>query len=313
MPLSIALFGQAPLALDCLERLLADGHRIAGVFAPPAGDRPDPLATRAEALGLRCFRRRYFQTRSGEPIPSALAEYRSLDAELNVLASFTYFLPAEIRDAPRHRSLCYHPSLLPRYRGGAALQWQILSGEVETGVSIFIPDGGVDTGPIAVQRGGVQIAPDDTAGTLFFKKLYPLGVEALLEAVRAIDRGNAQALVQDERLASHQGLVDDAVAAIDFARSAVEIDRQVRGCDPQPGAFARFAGQPLRLLDARLEPGDDGLPPGTVRAIDASGLHLALRGGTLRVARLRTTGAKETAQAFAERAGLAPGTRLANG
>src|SRR5262245_10533593 len=139
MPLSIALFGQAPLALDCLERLLADGHRIAGVFAP-AGDRPDPLATRAEALRLTCFRRRYFQTRDGAPIASAVEEHASLGAELNVLASFTYFLPAAIRDAPRHGSLCYHPSLLPRFRGGAALQWQVLSGEVETGVTIFVPD-----------------------------------------------------------------------------------------------------------------------------------------------------------------------------
>src|SRR5262245_17801401 len=175
MPLSIALFGQAPLALDCLDGLLAEGHRIAGVFAPPAGDRPDPLASRAEALGLRCFRRRYFQKRTGEPVAEALAEHRSLGADLNVLASFTYFLPAAIRDLPRHGSLCYHPSLLPRYRGGAALQWQVMLGEPETGVSIFIPDDGVDTGPIAVQRGGVQIAPDDTAGSLFFKKLHPLG------------------------------------------------------------------------------------------------------------------------------------------
>ena len=313
MPLSIALFGQAPLALDCLDRLLADGHRIAGVFAPAAGDRPDPLATRAEALGLHCVRRRYFQTRDGQPIPRALDEYRHLGAELNVLASFTSFLPTAIRDAARHGSLCFHPSLLPRFRGGAALQWQILEGEVETGVTIFVPDDGVDTGPIAVQRGGVQIAPDDTAGSLFFKKLYPLGVEAMLEAVRAVDRGSAQRIPQDERLATHQGLVDEAVAAVDLARSAAEIDRQVRGCDPQPGAFLRYAGQPLRLHDARLELGDADLPAGTLRAIDAAGLHIALRGGTLRVARVRTSGGKETAQAFAERAGLAPGARLTNG
>jgi len=313
MPLSIALFGQAPLALDCLDRLLADGHRIAGVFAPAAGDRPDPLATRAEALGLRCIRRRYFQTRDGQPIARALEEHAELGAELNVLASFTSFLPAAIRDAARHGSLCFHPSLLPRFRGGAALQWQILEGEVETGVTIFVPDDGVDTGPIAVQRGGVQIAPDDTAGTLFFKKLYPLGVEAMLEAVRDVERGTRQRIVQDERLATHQRLVDDAVAAIDFGRSALEIDRQVRGCDPQPGAFVRSAGRVLRLYEARLEPGDDALAPGTVRAVDASGLGIALRGGTLRVARVRADAGKETAQQFAERAGLTPGARLENG
>ena len=313
MPLSIALFGQAPLAVDVLDRLLAEGHRIAGVFAPLAGDRPDPLAARAAALGLRSFQRRYYQKRSGEPVPEALAEYRELDVDLNVLASFTYFMPAALRDAPRHGSLCFHPSLLPRFRGGAALQWQVMCGEPETGVSIFIPDDGIDTGPVAVQRGGVQIAPDDTAGSLFFKKLYPLGVEALLEAVRDVERGTRKRFVQDEALATYQGLADDSVAAVDLGRSAAEIDRQVRGCDPQPGAFVRFGARVVRLLDTRLEPGNDALAPGTVRAVDASGLQIALRGGVLRVARVRADAGKEAAQAFAARAGLAPGARLENG
>jgi len=186
-------------------------------------------------------------------------------------------------------------------------------GERDTGVSIFVPDDGVDTGPVAIQRGGVQISADDTAGTLFFKKLYPLGVEAMLEAVRAIDRGAPVRQSQAAQLATHQGLVDDRVAAIDLARSAAEIDRLVRGCDPQPGAYVRFAGEPLRLLDARLEPGETSEPIGSVLAIDALGLRLALRGGTLHVARVRTGGAKEAAQDFAARVGLAPGTRLASG
>lgn len=310
--LRIAVFGQAPLAVDCLERLLAEGHEIAAVYAPPDGARPDALAARSRELELPVFQRRYFRKKSGEAIPSALASYRDLGAELNVLASMTSFLPREISDGPRHKSICFHPSLLPRYRGGNALQWQIIEGEPETGVSIFVPDQGVDTGPLVVQRGGVKIADDDTAGSLFFKKLCPLGVEALLEAVAAIDTGSAEFRPQDERLATFQGLVDDRVAAIDFSRPAAELDRLVRGSDPQPGAFARRAGEKVRLYDTRLEPETDA-PPGTISAIDARGLQLSLVGAALRVGRVRDDGGKEAAQDWAQRSGVQVGDRLERG
>ena len=312
MALRIALFGQAPLAVDCLDRLLAEGHELVGVYAPPDTGRPDALATRADELALPLLRRRHFQKKSGEPIPAALETYGELGAELNVLASMTSFLPCEITNAPPHKSLCFHPSLLPRFRGGNAMQWQIISGERESGVTIFVPDAGVDTGPIVVQKGGVPIASDETTGTLFFSKLYPLGVEAIIEAVQKIDRGDAKPARQDDREASFQGLVDDETAAIDLGRSAGEIDRLVRGCDPQPGAFVRLAGAPLRLFDVQLEPGQNAAP-GTICAIDDAGVALALRGGVLRVGRVRADAGKEAAQAWAKRAGVAAGARIESG
>jgi methionyl-tRNA formyltransferase len=309
MSLRIALFGQAPVAVDCLERLRADGHVIAGVFAPPDTGRPDPLSLRAKELGLPLVQRRYFQTREGKPIAAAVAEHRTLGADLNVLASLTSFVPPEICDAPRFASICFHPSLLPRYRGGNALQWQIILGERETGVSIFVPDRGVDTGPIVVQRGGVEISARDTTATLFFEKLAPLGAEALAEAVRAIDSGSAQPRAQLEADASFQGLVDEAAAGIDLARPGTEIDRLVRGCDPQPGAWLRWKGAPLRLFGVELGPPSGG-QPGEVLAIDATGLRLALRGATLAVSRVRGDGAKEAAAEFARRVALKPGDVL---
>lgn len=308
MGLRIALFGQAAFGRDCLDRLIRD-HEIVGVFAPPAAGRPDPLAARAEELSLPVVRRRYFRKKSGEAIAAAVEEHRGLGAELNVLAFVNVFLPREILDAPRHGSLCFHPSLLPRYRGGAALSWQIILGETESGVSVFVPDEGADTGPVVVQLGGVQIEPHDTMGTLYFEKLYPLGLDAIAEAVRQIESGTARPRPQDESQASHQGLVDDAVAAIDLARPAVEIDRLVRGCDPQPGAFVSWKGQRVRLFDARLERGGDAAP-GVVRSVDPSGLVLALDGGALRVGRVRADAAKEPAHEFAQRSGLAPGDRF---
>ncbi len=312
MTLRIALFGQAPLATDCLDRLLADGHELVGVFAPPDAGRPDPLAARAAELGLARFQRRYFQKKSGEPIAEALEGYRALGAELNVLASQTSFLPRAIRDAARHQSLCFHPSLLPRFRGGNAMHWQIIGGERESGVSIFVPDEGVDTGPLVVQKGGVEIAADETTGSLFFKKLLPLGVEALVEAVRLVDSGQAKPAAQDESRATAQGLVDDATAALDLSRPAEQLDRLVRACDPQPGAFLKSGAQVVRLFDTRLEPGARSAP-GTVVSVDERGLVLALRGAVLRVGRVRADAGKEPAQAFASRTGLAAGARLASG
>ena len=311
MSLRIALFGQAPLAVDVLDGLLEAGHEIAAVYAPPDSGRPDALAESAESHGLTLFRRRYFRTKGGGAIPAALADYRGLHAELNVLASMTSFLPAEITDAPVHKSLCYHPSLLPRFRGGNALQWQIIEGEPETGVSIFVPDEGADTGPIVVQKGGEKIGGEDTVGTLFFNKLYPLGVQAMLEAVAQVDAARAQPREQDERQATHQGLVSEADAAIDLDANADAIDRLVRGCDPQPGAWLRANAEPVRLYDTALEADGTGLDarghatqPGEVIEVAEKQIRVALRGSVLRVGRVRADSGKEAAAAFARRTGL---------
>jgi methionyl-tRNA formyltransferase len=313
MSLRVALFGQAAFGAETLERVRANGHEIVGVFAPPDTGRPDALAERALELGIPLVRRRFYRKKSGEPIAAALDEYAALGAELNLLASVQVFLPREITDAPRHKSLCFHPSLLPRFRGGAALQWQIILGERETGVSIFVPDDGVDTGPLVVQKGGVALSPTETTATLFFEKLQPLGIEALVEATDLVASGSARAEKQDESRATAQGLVDDTVAAIHLSAPAHEIDRLVRGCDPQPGAFLRYAGQPLRLFEAALETGASGAEPGSVVACDTAGLAIALRGGVLRVKRVRADAGKEAAADFARRVGFEVGQRLASG
>jgi len=287
MALKIAFFGQAPFAKDILVRLLDAGHEIVGVYTPPEGRRPDPLAEEAASRRLRLLRHRYFRRRGGEAIESRVKEHAELGAELNVLAYVTAIIPPEIVDAPVHRSLCFHPSLLPRFRGGNAIPWQIILGEQETGVTVFQPDAGVDTGPILVQKGGVAIQPTDTAATLYYRELYPLGVEAVCEAVARIDRDRADFLPQDESRATFQGLVDDEVARIDWARPAEELDRLIRGCDPQPGAHTTWHGDALRLFDARLEAGEPGAAPGSVVEVGEGGARLAARGGVLRVARLR--------------------------
>ena len=306
MALRIAVFGQAAFARDVTLRLAEAGHEVVGVFVPPDRGRPDPMAAEAQQRGWPLFRHRRFR-RKGVAIPELVAETLELGAELNVLPFTTVILPPEIVDAPEFGSLCFHPSLLPAYRGGAAIAWQIMLGETRTGVTVFRPDAGVDTGPIVVQRAGVSIDPTDTAASLYFDKLYPLGVEAMVEAVGKVADGSADLSPQSEAGASFQGLVDDAAARIDWKRSAVAIDRQIRGCDPQPGAYAEIDGVGVRLFGAQLEPGGASETPGTVVALEAERLVLAAVDGRISVGKLRVG---EAPKVVAKDAGLAVGARF---
>jgi len=302
----IAIFGQGPFGKDVMLRLLEAGHEIAAVYVPPDKGRPDALAAEAGARGLRLLRYARLR-RQGEAIPELVAEYRGFGAELNLMPFTTVILPPEIVDAPPLGSLCFHPSLLPRFRGGSAIAWQLILGERESGVTVFRPDAGVDTGPIVVQKGGVPISASDTAASLYFDRLYPLGLEAIAEAVKAVDEGRAVLRPQDESRATFQGLVDDTVARIDWAQDAASIDRLIRGCDPQPGAHARHGEVSVRLFDARLLPGSAAQASGTILEREGDGLVIAAGGGRILIGRARLGDGKKVAAA---QSGLAPAVRL---
>ncbi|MBJ21079.1 MAG: hypothetical protein GY910_22710 [bacterium] len=307
MPLKIAIFGQAPFGRDVTTRLAEAGHQIVGVHVPPdAGARPDPLAVTAEEQGWPLFRYKGYR-RKGQAIAERVDEYLALGAELNVLPFTTVILPPEIVDAPKHRSVCFHPSLLPAFRGGAALAWQIMEGATESGISIFRPDAGVDTGPLYLQKAGVSIDSTETMASLYFDKLYPMGVEGMVETVAAIDVGTARLEPQRSEGASFQGLIDAAAARIDLVRGAEALDRHIRGCDPGPGAWAEFDGESVRLFGCTIDSRtDSGQVAGTVLAVDESGLRLAVRGGVLRLQKVRRAAGK----VVAAESGLAAGDRL---
>ncbi len=311
MSLRIAVFGQAPFGRDVTARIADAGHEIVAVHVPPSKGRPDPLAELAEERGWPLFRYKAYRRKGTfEPIAERVDEYLALGAELNLMPFTTAILPPVIVDAPRLGSLCFHPSLLPAYRGGNALAWQIIEGATESGVSVFQVDEGVDTGPLVVQKGGVPIDPTDSTVSLYFDKLYPLGVEAMVEAVEAVAAGTAKPTPQTEDGASFQGLVDDDVARIDWSQPGVVIDRLIRGCDPSPGAWAELDGAPVRLFGARFAAGAGEGEPGEVLGLDDAGerLRIAVEGGVVAVQKLRVgDGAKQKAA----EASLAPGARLA--
>ena len=285
----IAVFGQAAFGRDVMDELLAAGHEIAAVYAPPPGRRPDPLAEAARARGLPLLRPTRLR-HQGRAIPEHFESYARFGAELNVMAYTTVILPPEMLDAPAKGSLCFHPSLLPRYRGGAAIAWQIIYGERESGVTVFQPDAEIDTGPVVVQQGGIEISGTDTTASLYFEKLYPLGVAAMAEAVAQVAAGTARPVPQDESRATAQGLIDDAVARIDWQQPAAAIDRLVRGCDPRPGALGSWQGGTLRLFASRLaapSTASPHAPPGTVLGKEGGRLRIAARDGCLEIGAVR--------------------------
>ncbi len=309
--MKIAVFGQAAFGKDVTVAVAEAGHEIVGVHVPPEGARPDPLAEEATARGWPLYRHRRFRSK-GAAIPSRVDEYLALGAELNLMPFTTVILPPEIVEAPDHGSLCFHPSLLPAFRGGAAIAWQIILGAEKTGVTVFRPDEGVDTGPIVVQRGDVEISPSDTTASLYFDKLYPMGVEAMEEAVAAVAAGTARFEPQREQGASFQGLVADPEAQIDWSRPGAEVDRLIRGCDPQPGAHARWGEQSLRLFGceftaASADAEGADVTPGSVLGIEQGRLRIAVQGGQISLAKGKLGDGKKVA---AGELALTAGARL---
>jgi methionyl-tRNA formyltransferase len=278
----IVLIGQAAFAEQALETLHARGEEIVQVYAPPdsPGSRPDQLKAKALALGLPLSQPASFR---GE---REFDQFRALEADLAIMAFVTIIVPERILYAPRFKTICFHPSLLPRHRGASAINWAIIEGDAETGVTWFWPDRGIDTGPILIQR-RVPVGPTETTGSVYFNSLFPLGIETMVEAVDQIAAGNAPATLQDESLATYEAPCRDEHAAIDFRKPARAIYDLVRGCDPQPGAFATLAGRRLRLYDALLETGSAANVPGTILSIGTDGMRVALDTASMLVRRAR--------------------------
>jgi methionyl-tRNA formyltransferase len=280
--LRIALLGQAAFAVKALEALIDHSDEIVHVFAPPdsAAGKADPLAAKARELGLPLSQPKSFKN------DAAYEHFRTLNADLAILAFVTLIVPERILYAPRYKSICFHPSLLPRHRGASGINWAIIQGDAETGVTWFWPDQGIDTGPLLVQK-RVPIQEQDTVGSIYFNTLFPLGIDAMIEAVNLIKSGKAPAIIQDESKATYEPPCRDEHAKIDFAKPAREVFNLIRGCDPQPGAFANLGDQRVRLYEASFSNEPASGEKGKIVAIDSAGMKIALSGGTIIVKRAR--------------------------
>ena len=301
----IILIGQAAFAEKTLDKLLSKGEEVLAVFCFPdaPGGKIDPVKQRALQLGIPVHQHKTLKT------PEVTEQFVSLEADLAILAFVSQIIPPPVFNAPRFGSICYHPSLLPKYRGRTAINWALIRGEAVTGLTIFWLDKGIDTGPILLQK-EVRVDPNDTTGTLYFNKLFPMGIEAIGEAVDLIKAGNPPRIVQDESKATYDPPCGDEHAKIDWSKPANELYNLIRGCDPQPGAHSIWQGKRVRIFDARLRAGDVSAAPGEVIAIGADEIAVALEGGTLAVKRMRGEGGKISATEFAKQVDLKVGDRL---
>ena len=301
----IIVNGQQAFGRSVLEALLDRGEDVVGVFTAPdtEGGPPDPLKECALDRGLPVFQPKSFR-RSG--VWDAM---RELKPDMGVMAYVTLFVPEEALDIPTLGTIQYHPSLLPMHKGPSSINWPIIFGETKTGLSIFWPDNGLDTGPILLQK-EVDIGPDDTLGSVYFNHLFPLGVDAMIESVDLVRDGKAPKIDQDPDAGSYEGWCRAEQAEIDWSKRVADVYNLIRGCNPQPGAWTLCNGERLQLFDAR-HGGETDAQPGTVLSVGDKGVEVAATGGIIEVLRVRPKDSgKIPAGEFANSVGLKPGQLL---
>src|SRR5580704_7674981 len=303
----VVIVGQQAFGKAVMEKFLERGDEIAGVFAAPEkpGARPDPLVTAAEERKFKVFRFAKYSE------PEAQDALKALDADLGVMAYVLLFAPPAFCAIPKRGMIQFHPSLLPLHRGPASIPWAIIRGRGETGLSIFRPTPGLDEGPVILQK-RVPIGPDDTAGSLYFDKIFPLGVDALLQAADLVVSGRATETTQDESRATYEGWVREAESRINWATHVDFVYDLIRGCNPAPGAWTTTGERKLYLFDARkiIAPtfgAVRGRKIGEIVSLGEAGMRIFAQGGFVEVSRVRLD---DGAKIAASDAGIAEGTVL---
>ncbi|HXV24077.1 MAG TPA: methionyl-tRNA formyltransferase [Alphaproteobacteria bacterium] len=306
----IAIIGQQEFGKAVLEAFLARGDTVAGVFVAPEkpGGRPDPLRIAAEERKLTVFQFPSYRK------PDAQEALRKLEVDLGIMAYVLLLAPQDFVRIPRHGTIQYHPSLLPRHRGPSSINWPIIQGATRTGLTIFRPTDGLDEGPVILQK-EVEIGPDETLGDVYFNKLFPLGVQATLEAADLVLAGRHAERVQDEGQATYEGWCREAEARIDWGRPVEQIYNLIRGCNPAPGAWTTFNGAKLQIFDSRkivvrrFAEVKGGI--GEIAEVTEQSFKITAHGGQIEVIRARLgDGKKLSAGELARSAQLAPGVRL---
>src|SRR2546421_4537100 len=287
----VVIVGQKAFGKTVMEKFLEHGDTVAGVFAAPErpGARPDPLVAAAEEKKLPVYR---FPKYSD---PECLTALKACDADIGVMAYVLLFAPPEFCAIPKHGMIQFHPSLLPLHRGPASIPWAIIRGRSETGLTIFRPTPGLDEGPVILQK-RVAIGPNDTAASLYFDKIFPLGVEAVLQAADLVVAGRATEWTQDESQATYEGFVREAESKINWANHVDFVYDLIRGCNPAPGAWTTLQSeggeQKLYLFDAKKVMAPTfgavrGKKLGEVVSAGADGVRIHAQGGFVEVSRVR--------------------------
>jgi methionyl-tRNA formyltransferase len=301
----VAIIGQQDFGKAALEAFLARGDAVAAVFCAPEKGRPDPLRLAGETAGVPTHQ---FPKLTD---PKALDALQAAKADIGIMAYVTQFVPQDFCNIPKFGTIQFHPSLLPLHRGASSMSWPIILGRAETGFSIFRPTDGLDEGPVILSR-SVPIEPEDTLGSLYFGKIFPMGVSGLIEAAEMVVDGKGPAIAQYEPAAGYEGIIREAETQIHWASHLDQTFNLIRGCNPAPGAWTTYDGRKVFLFEstkriARTFSEVKGKRIGQVVAQSGTGLVVHGQGGFIEVHRVRWDGGKKIAAA---EAGLEVGATL---
>ena len=300
----IVLHGQQAFGQAVLERLLERGEDVVAVCCAPTkeGKPEDPLVELAREKGLPVHQPASWKT------PEAFALMQSFNADVCMMAYVLLFVPQEVRDAPKYGTFQYHPSLCPEHRGPSSINWPIAMGKTRTGLSIFWPDDGLDEGPMMLQK-TCEIGPDETLGDVYFKKLFPMGVDAMIEGLELVKAGVI--IKHDQRLedGSYESWFGKAAAEIDWSKPVADVYNIIRAANPAPGAWTTVSGSELKIYDSARVDGTG--TAGEVVSVDEDGVTVQAEGGRILIKRVRPAdGGKMAASEWAAAAGINSGTKL---
>ena len=308
--MKVVFMGTPDFAVGTLEAIIEAGHEVVLVVTQP--DKPKgrsgalqfpPVKECAVAHGIEVF----------QPTKIRLEEnvefLRKYEADIFVVAAFGQILPKSILDMPKYGCINVHASLLPKYRGAAPIQWAVINGDPVTGVTIQQMDIGVDTGDIIVAQ-ELAISADETGGGLF-DKLAVVGAEACLEAMEQIANGTATRTPQNHEEATHVSMISKEFGIIDWNKSAVEIERLIRGLNPWPSAYTKLDGKTFKIWKASVKAENTDAKPGCVCKVAKSSLEVQTGDGVLSLEEVQLEGKKRMeADAFLRGYQVEEGTLL---
>jgi len=306
----IAIIGQQDFGKAVFEAFVARGDTVAGVFCAPEkeGAKADPLKSAAQEKGVEVFQ--FASLRSAEA-HDALA---GLAVDLGIMAYVLQFAPDSLTHLPAKGTIQFHPSLLPKYRGPSSINWPIIRGDTRTGLTIFRPNEGLDEGPVILQK-ETPVGPDDTLGSVYFDRLFPMGVAAMVEAAELVMNGKHTETVQDERQATYEGWCRAAEAKINWHNHVDFVHNLIRGCNPAPGAWTTLAGKKIQIFDCRKHPfrtfGAVKGKVGEVSEVTPASVFITAQGGRIEVLKAKAEDGKKLGAAeLAGQLGIAPGALL---
>ena len=308
--MKIAIIGQQDFGKAVLEAFLARGDTVAAVFCAPEkeGAKADPMRLAAQEKGLKVYQLANLKG------PEAVQAMKDANADIGIMAFVLQFAPQEFVNIPKHGTIQYHPSLLPKYRGPSSINWPISLGETKTGLTIFRPTDGLDEGAVILQK-ETPISENDTLGTVYFDRLFPMGVQAMLEAADLVVAGKHKEVVQDESQATYEGWFRANESKINFHNHVDVVHNLIRASDPAPGAWTTLNGKKVQLFGSKKHPvrtfGAVKGKIGEITEIGAETIQITAQGGQVEISKVKGEETKKVSAAeWAKGAGVAAGTIL---